>query len=173
MASIWLLDLWMDLLKYGTSLLEKSERSVNLYCELCIYICSCVYRLCRFIHRLHVFCVSDRIWSIKLRITSWWWMTRCCACLSVGTQRWWPQDPRMARLRSFTHYIQIGQIIKHSVLIDNLFNTEVSKPWPTDQSWPLKPFNLLNFKIPGSPSGRYSSDFGNLKMYLTSPNKIR
>ncbi len=28
-----------------------------------------------------------------------------------------------------------------------------------------------NFKIPGSPSGRYSSDFGSPKMYLTSPNK--
>ncbi len=28
-----------------------------------------------------------------------------------------------------------------------------------------------NFKIPGSPSGRYSSDFGSPKIYLTSPNK--
>ncbi len=28
-----------------------------------------------------------------------------------------------------------------------------------------------NVKIPGSPSDRYSSDFGCLKMYLTSPNK--
>ncbi len=30
-----------------------------------------------------------------------------------------------------------------------------------------------NVKIPGSPSGRYSSDFGSPKMYLTSPNKIK
>ncbi len=28
-----------------------------------------------------------------------------------------------------------------------------------------------NFKIPGSPSGRYSSDFGSPKVNLTSPNK--
>ncbi len=28
-----------------------------------------------------------------------------------------------------------------------------------------------NFKIPGSPSGRYSSDFGSPKICLTSPNK--
>ncbi len=28
-----------------------------------------------------------------------------------------------------------------------------------------------NFKIPGSPSGRYSSDFGSPKINLTSPNK--
>ncbi len=28
-----------------------------------------------------------------------------------------------------------------------------------------------NFKIPGSPSGRYFSDFGSLKINLTSPNK--
>ncbi len=28
-----------------------------------------------------------------------------------------------------------------------------------------------NFKIPGSPSGRYSSDFGSPKISLTSPNK--
>ncbi len=28
-----------------------------------------------------------------------------------------------------------------------------------------------NFKIPGSPTGRYSSDFGSLKINLTSPNK--
>ncbi len=28
-----------------------------------------------------------------------------------------------------------------------------------------------NFKIPGSLSGRYFSDFGIPKMYLTSPNK--
>ncbi len=30
-----------------------------------------------------------------------------------------------------------------------------------------------HFKIPGSPSGRYSSDFGSPKIYLTSPNKKR
>ncbi len=30
-----------------------------------------------------------------------------------------------------------------------------------------------NFKIPGSPSGRYYSDFGSLKINLTSPNKKR
>ncbi len=30
-----------------------------------------------------------------------------------------------------------------------------------------------NVKIPGSPSGRYSSDFGSPKIYLTSPNKIK
>ncbi len=30
---------------------------------------------------------------------------------------------------------------------------------------------LQNFKIPGSPSGRYSSDFGSPKINLTSPNK--
>ncbi len=30
---------------------------------------------------------------------------------------------------------------------------------------------LPNFKIPGSPSGRYSSDFGSPKINLTSPNK--
>ncbi len=28
-----------------------------------------------------------------------------------------------------------------------------------------------NFKIPGSPSGRYSSDFGSPKINLTSPKK--
>ncbi len=28
-----------------------------------------------------------------------------------------------------------------------------------------------NVKIPGSPSGRYSSDFDSTKIYLTSPNK--
>ncbi len=28
-----------------------------------------------------------------------------------------------------------------------------------------------NVKIPGSPSGRYSSDFGSPKINLTSPNK--
>ncbi len=28
-----------------------------------------------------------------------------------------------------------------------------------------------NFKIPGSPSGRYYSDFGSPKINLTSPNK--
>ncbi len=30
-----------------------------------------------------------------------------------------------------------------------------------------------NFKIPGNPSGRYSSDFGSPKMYFTSSNKIK
>ncbi len=30
---------------------------------------------------------------------------------------------------------------------------------------------LRNFKIPGSPSGTYSSDFGSLKIILTSPPK--
>lgn len=39
MASIWLLDLWMDLLKFGTLLPEKSERSVDLHCDLFICIC--------------------------------------------------------------------------------------------------------------------------------------
>ncbi len=29
-----------------------------------------------------------------------------------------------------------------------------------------------NFKIPGTTSGRYSSDFGSPKIYLTSPKKI-
>ncbi len=30
-----------------------------------------------------------------------------------------------------------------------------------------------SFKILGSPSGRYSSDFGSPKINLTSPNKIK
>ncbi len=30
---------------------------------------------------------------------------------------------------------------------------------------------LQNFKIPGSPLGKYSSDFGSPKIILTSPNK--
>ncbi len=30
-----------------------------------------------------------------------------------------------------------------------------------------------SFKIPGRPSGRYSSDFGSPKMNSTSPNKKR
>ncbi len=48
---------------------------------------------------------------------------------------------------------------KYSVTITN--NTRKSKPKQGSQ----------NFKIPGSPSGRYSSDFGNPKINLTSPNK--
>lgn len=59
MASIWLLDLWMDLLKYGTSLLEKSERSVNLYCDLCICICS----LYIIYVRLFMDCTSCVFWT--------------------------------------------------------------------------------------------------------------
>ncbi len=35
----------------------------------------------------------------------------------------------------------------------------------------LRAPKFQNFKIPGSPSGRYSSDFGNPKIHLTSPNK--
>ncbi len=49
-------------------------------------------------------------------------------------------------------------------------NTGLHATWAMSFST-LPPQGSQNFKIPGSPSGRYSSDFGSPKISLTSPNK--
>ncbi len=45
------------------------------------------------------------------------------------------------------------------------FSTLFEKTLP-----PIQKLWMVYFKIPGSPSGRYSSDFGSPKINLTSPN---